>query len=92
MNKKERSIQIQESIRGVLMQKWDPIGIKDEPGAQEEYDRYIEGVYRLLADASPTEGIVDYLYKIETERIGLSSNRKGLHAVAEMLKEINVKL
>lgn len=61
-------------------------------GAQDEYDRYIGGVYRLLADARPTEDIVDYLYEIETERMGLSSNRKGLQAVAETPKEIDVKL
>jgi len=39
---------IQDEIRQVLVSVWDPIGIKDEPRAQGEYDSYVGGVFNLL--------------------------------------------
>ena len=42
------------AIGAILIKDWDPIGVKDEPLAQDEYDRYIGGVYHLLA-SKPTE-------------------------------------
>jgi len=91
-NKKERADQIQNSIRKIFLCEWDPIRIKDEPNAQDEYDGYIGGLYRILANEGTTDEIVDYLYKIETERMGFSVNREDLIPVANKLKRIDVKL
>ena len=35
------------------MDVWDPIGVKDEPNAQDEYDGYLGGVYELLVSGDP---------------------------------------
>lgn len=35
------------------MDVWDPIGVKDEPNAQDEYDSYLGGVYELLVSGHP---------------------------------------
>ncbi len=48
-SRKQRAREIQDSIRQVLLHDWDPIGVADEPAAQDEYDAYVGGVYRLLA-------------------------------------------
>jgi hypothetical protein len=54
MNKKDAQ-RINEEIRQILVKEWDPIGIKDEPRAQDEYDNYVGGVFNLLAtDRSDT--------------------------------------
>jgi hypothetical protein len=45
--------EIQTKIRRVLMDEWDPIGVKGVPEAVDEYDRYIGGIYGLIQrDAS----------------------------------------
>jgi hypothetical protein len=60
-------------VREVLMQDWDPIGVRDAPEAQDEYDSYAGRVYVMLMDerASP-ELIAEYLYRVATEHMGLS--------------------
>ena len=67
----ERARQIQESIRQVLLDAWDPIGVHDVPEAQDEYDGYVGGVYRLLASGPTEKQIVDYLRSIEADAMGL---------------------
>ena len=68
----ERAKQIQESIRQVLLREWDPIGVRDVPEAQDEYDGYVGGVYRLLASGAAEKQILDHLWQIETDAMGLS--------------------
>ena len=54
---KYESRRIRVEIRHVPVDVWDPIGIKDEPNAQDEYDGYLGGVYELLVG-----GAVDEFY------------------------------
>jgi len=58
---------VQDQIRGVLNADWDPIGVADQ--VQDEYDFYIDGLYRLLRAGSPEEAIAEHLRTIETERM-----------------------
>ncbi|HBR56248.1 MAG TPA: hypothetical protein DEA22_02055, partial [Blastocatellia bacterium] len=44
-----RALEIYDSIRQVLLREWDPIGVANEPGLENEYDGYIGPVYRMLA-------------------------------------------
>jgi len=39
------------SIRAILLEEWDPIGIRAKGGPDHEYDRYIDGIYALGARA-----------------------------------------
>jgi hypothetical protein len=68
----DRARQIQEDIRAVLLRDWDPIGINDVPEAQDEYDSYVGGVYRLLASGASEDQLIEHLRRIETTSIGLS--------------------
>ena len=36
---------IRSQIRRVLLNVWDPIGVKNEPNAQDEYDGYLGEIY-----------------------------------------------
>lgn len=95
-----RARQIQANIRDILLHEWDPIGIIDVPEAQDEYDSYVGGLYRLLASGASVDQLVEHLRQIETIRMGLSVPETArqaewsaeLRAVASRLQELSVKL
>jgi hypothetical protein len=68
---------IQEQIRPVLMEEWDPIGVNEVPEAADEYDGYIGGIYALLRDGASDERLAEHLSEIETKTMGLSPVERG---------------
>jgi hypothetical protein len=72
VNPKAQFSEFRASIRRILMDKWDPIGVKDVPQAADEYDNYIDGVDELLRHKATDRELSEYLIRIETERMGLS--------------------
>jgi hypothetical protein len=93
-SKQQRGEEIQQAIRQALMQHWDPIGVSDRPAAHDEYDSYIGPVYRLLSSGASDAELIDYLYKTETETMGLTRlwMRGHLKQVVAKLREIDVSL
>jgi hypothetical protein len=90
-DREHRAREIQEGIRQVLLRYWDPIGIQEVPEAQDEYDSYVGGVYRLLAGGSPDDVIVNHLDLIERETMGLSPRDKSeLVPVVQRLRAVDV--
>ena len=89
----KRGREIQAAIARILLHDWDPIGMRDVPEAQDEYDGYVGGVYRLLASgASPLE-VATHLSTIESERMGYTQAKPSdLLPVAEKLCGLNVRL
>lgn len=61
---------IQDQIRTVLNRDWDPIGVAAI--ADDEYDMYIEQIYRLLATDAAEQAVAEHLLRIELERMGLT--------------------
>ena len=88
----KKAKEIQEKIRQVLLHDWDPIGVSGIPEAQDEYDSYVGGIYRLLASGASEYQIIERLYNIETVSMGLNGNREGLKGVAEKLAKLDVSL
>lgn len=76
--REERAREIQESIRHILLHDWDPIGVADEPQAQDEYDSYIGGVYRLLASGASTTQVAEHLARVEHDSMGFSTSAEAL--------------
>ena len=72
---KDRGLRIKTQIRSVLMHEWDPIGVKDEPMAADEYDGYIGGIYELLKNRAATKKIADHLREIEICRMGFAESQ-----------------
>ncbi|MGO4128653.1 hypothetical protein AB4Z01_29965 [Inquilinus sp. YAF38] len=65
-------------VRRVLLQDWDPIGVRDVAEASDEYDRYADRAYVMLMDERATaESIASYLYGIAVEHMGLGHNTQG---------------
>ncbi len=65
-----RAKEIQRAIGEVLLRNWDPLGVKDEPQAQDEYDAYVGGVYHLIASGATAKQIAEHLVRVETDRLG----------------------
>jgi len=80
------------AIRDILLKEWDPIGVKDVPEAQDEYDSYISGVCKLVINQESSENIFQYLWKIETEYMGLIGDQNHTKAIAKKLADIVVKI
>jgi len=69
--------EIQDKIRRVLMDEWDPIGIGDLHESADEYDRYIGGVYGLIQRGASVGEISAHLRRLEIEEMG-AVNAVGL--------------
>jgi hypothetical protein len=92
-SKEERAQEVQRQIAEVLRRNWDPIGVRDEPAAQDEYDAYVGGVYRLLATGASARQIAEHLAQVEAKYLGFEdTNPKMLIPVAEKLLRLNVRL
>ena len=72
------------------MDDWDPIGINRAPGALDEYNGYIDGVYQFLKSESSEQEIYDYLYEIESTHMGLSSAGTTTKTAVEKLVKIKL--
>jgi hypothetical protein len=49
------------AIRRVLLDEWDPIGVRDDPDEQDAYDGYALAIYGLLARGATDEQLTEYL-------------------------------
>ena len=82
-----------EEIRQILLNDWDPIGVKEIPEARDEYDSYIGGVYGLLCSSATAEEIAVYLAGIEARAMGLGRPpQEGLLQIARRLRALDVRL
>jgi len=75
------------AIKAALLKEWDPIGVKDVPQAQDEYDSYAPHIYTLLTTRTLRE-LSDYLWWLETEHMGLTGDREATEQFAERLLSI----
>ena len=89
MRGKQKTHEIKLQIRRVLLEEWDPVGVADEPLAQDEYDSYLGGIYGLLAQSATEAEIVHHLYMTETLNMGMKGQSKErLLTAAQALKRI----
>jgi hypothetical protein len=91
-SREDQARQIRSQIREILLRDWDPIGVREEARAQDEYDSYIGGVYRLLASGASPRTIAEHLARLEAEHMGLGAPADELVEVATRLCALDVKL
>jgi hypothetical protein len=73
-------------VRRILLERWDPIGVKGIPEAVDEYDSYIPGVVALLQQTADPLRVAAYLERIAQERMGTSpSHAPGGAAALELV-------
>jgi len=90
MIEKKESRRIWKEIRRVLLEVWDPIGVRDVPQAQDEYDCCIGGIFRLLTTGGTDDQIVDYLWQQPNEHIGLIIGRDQMYPTVAALRRIQI--
>src|SRR4051812_42798160 len=77
------------SIRSVLMDDWDPIGVRDIPEAADEYASYAMPIYSILRQRRSEDALLDYL-RWMTEHMGLPATRDSLRPFAAKLLRIDL--
>jgi hypothetical protein len=86
---KEDSRRIRAAIHDVFLKVWDPIGIQDEPNAQDEYDGYIGRAFELLQTNADDKTLDDYLTWI-VGRMGMDASRSSHRDVIAALRAIEL--
>jgi len=81
---------IEAPIKKILMEDWDPIGVKDEPNAQSEYDRYAMQVLGLLYQNATNDDLADYLDEIVANHMGLKPNHQMTQSAVEKLMALEL--
>lgn len=76
------------AVGKVLLSDWDPIGVHDEPRAQDEYDSYAPTIARLVAEGASTEMIARHLLRIEIEEMSLPPDAARANRAALKLRDI----
>jgi hypothetical protein len=88
--RKSRAAKIQDSIRQILLRDWNPIGCGGELPPDDEYDRYIAPVYRVLVGSRSEQDLVDLLYSLERDSIGMPcESPELLRPVARKLLDLD---
>lgn len=73
---------LQEGVRKVLWEAWDPIGVNDHAAAFTEYDSYAPGIVSLLIHGCSASELDLHLSRLETVEMGLPSRPAGDRASA----------
>lgn len=87
MMDKYESRRIRAEIRRVLMTVWDPIGVRYEPNAQDEYDSYLGDVFALLTSGASDDQINEHLLRIVTERMELPAKKEDMQSTVSALRQ-----
>ena len=90
-SKDTRAAEIMDSIRKILYHDWNPIGVPDLP--KDEYDSYIAPVYRVLAGSRSEQELVECLFRMARDVIGMScESPEQFRPVARQLLAVDVRL
>ena len=82
----DKIAEIHRQMRVVLARDWDPIGVGDAPGAQDEYYGYVRGAYDVAIHTRSAEAVARHLLEMEHDRMGL--DRRSVRAVLPVGEKI----
>lgn len=91
MIEKKQAQRIMADVRRVLLNVWDPIGVRDEPNAQDEYDCCVDPLVTLLTSNASDDQIAEYLWRRGTQHMGLSLNREEMYRTVAALRQIDLR-
>ena len=74
-----------DTVRQVLIDDWDPIGIRDVLQARDEYDGYAATIVRMLAGGASLAELSDRLVEMEVDSMGLKGDYQRAQVVAAKL-------
>ncbi len=88
---RDQALEVQERIRDVLFNEWDPIGVNDY-APRDEYDAYIGGIYRLLTNDVDAETLATHLRNLEIEQMECPTTHEHRTKIAESLLQLDISL
>jgi hypothetical protein len=59
----------EDMIANLLLQHWDPLGVKENPGPHPEYAGYAHEVFGLLARGASDVQIARHLHRAERDEL-----------------------
>ncbi len=77
-----------EVINRVLLEEWDPIGVGDDPDAQDEYTHEASHVYALLVSGASADAIANYLWRENQELHSMYIGEVRVKAIALKLHKL----
>jgi len=72
----------------VLLEVWDPIGVRDEPNAQDEYDGYVGLIFDSLSGGATDQQLTDRLLYFVNDRMGLKATPEKMLPTVRALRAI----
>jgi hypothetical protein len=88
---KQRWREQRQLVRDILWEFWDPIGVSAfDDWPKDEYDSYVGVVVSMLRSGQTAQEVSSYLYRAETEYIGMSGDQARAASVAQMLISLNI--
>src|SRR5687767_9956744 len=75
----------EDGLRAVLMAAWDPIGVKDDPLARDEYDAYVRPLARKLREGASEEDVAAFLDAAEA-RMGYGASPRNVDAADAIIR------
>jgi hypothetical protein len=83
----------ERAIERVLLDQWDPLGVREQPGPRAEYAPYVHDVYSLLARGASDVQIARHLHRIESEELHLPElASRDLTAIVRALRKVESSL
>jgi hypothetical protein len=72
-------------LRRLLLNSWDPIGVRDAPEAWDEYDGYMSPIVSLLEQDKSVRKLAKYLRHVRVDLMGVGPDKKtDLQAASEI--------
>jgi len=76
------------TVDRLLWEEWDPIGVNDYGGPDDEYRGYVPELIDLLIRDASTQEIADRLSDIATKQMDLFDNKEHHMTTANKLKAL----
>ena len=81
---------VRPEVCRVLLEVWDPIGVREAPEARTEYDRYADHVIGQLFSGATDDEIAEYLFRQATEKMGLTYRKESAYPTVAELRRISL--
>lgn len=83
------SDQLLSTVRRMLWEDWDPIGVNEYSEASDEYDSYAPAVVKLVQSGVSEQEMFEQLWALETGYIGLEGDEENTRAFASKLRTLS---
>ncbi|CAI1156666.1 MULTISPECIES: hypothetical protein [Serratia] len=78
-----------EKVRSILLHEWDPIGVGELDGAQDEYDSYVQPVCEMIEQGKSEIDIYNYLCWVVNDYMCLDIDEETNVRVASKLLKLS---